>query len=134
VSGGSRLRAENLATKYLREHGETVADWDGICGELASAVMGVADDLLYVEGEIAWRYHMAPLICGLVHDAWCEGDALPPREWLEKMFGEADVEVSLNGDTIYRGAASAFSYAWTMRSQSWPNAPVSHAPSAETKT
>lgn len=98
----------NLAAKYLADHGETVADWDGICGELASAVMRPGDSLLYVEGDIAWRFHIAPLMDGLVHDAWCEGDALPPREWLTKMFGDAEVEVSLNGDTIYAGPASEF--------------------------
>jgi len=99
--------ARNLAAKYLLDRRETVADWDGVCGELANAVMRPGDDMLYVEGDIPWRFHMAPIIAGLVHDAWCPGDALPPREWLAKMFGAAWVEVSMNGDTFYSGPADA---------------------------
>ncbi len=102
------IATENLAKKYLADHGETVADWDGICGELANAVIGPGDSLLYVEGDIQWRFHMVPLIGGMVHDAWCEGDALPPRDWLTKMFGDSHVEVSLNGDMSYEGRACDF--------------------------
>ena len=107
---GSRPRVENLAAKYLREHGETVEDWDGVCGELADRIIGPDDDIIYVEGEIGWRFHMVPLIGGLIHDAWCEGDALPLTEWLAKMFGPAWVEISLNGDTFYEGRASEFQH------------------------
>lgn len=99
----------NLATEYLLAHNETVADYDGICGELANAIMRHEDHSLYVEGDIPWRYHMVCLRDGLVSDAWCEGDALPPREWLVKMFGTgAFVEVSLDGDTIFSGECQDF--------------------------
>jgi len=108
IAARAHTGVPNLATKYLAAHGETVADWDGACGELANKIIGPEDDILYVEGAIAWRYHMVPLIRGFVHDAWCEGDALPPRVWLEKMFGNAQVEVSLNGETIYAGPADKF--------------------------
>lgn len=104
-SGPSR---PNLARAYLEKAGETIEDWDGICGELADKVMGAGDDVLYVEGEIGWRYHMVPLIDGFVHDAWCPGDAIPPKAWLAKMFGDSSVEVSLNGDTVYTGLVSNF--------------------------
>lgn len=100
----------NLATEYLLANNETVADWDGICGELAIAIEQDGDDFLFVEGDIPWKYHMVLLRDGLVHDAWCEGDALAPREWLLKMFGpSAFVEVSLNGDTIFVGPCRDFS-------------------------
>src|SRR2546421_8588730 len=101
---------ENLAAKYLREHNETTDDYDGVCGELANAICEDGDHTLWVEGDIGWKFHMVLLRDGLVHDAWCEGDALPPREWLIRMFGaEAVVEVSLNGDTIYEEMAHYFS-------------------------
>lgn len=105
---GSRPRVANLAAKYLHEHGETVADWDGVCGELADAIIGPDDDIIYVEGEIGWRYHMVPLIGGLIHDAWCDGDALPLAGWLAKMFGDSWVTVAQNGDDFYEGPASEF--------------------------
>jgi hypothetical protein len=105
---GSRPRVANLAAKYLRKHGETVEDWDGVCGELADAIIGPDDDIIYVEGEIGWRFHMVPLVGGLIHDAWCEGDALPLRDWLAKMFGASWVEVSQNGDAFYEGLANEF--------------------------
>lgn len=97
----------NLATEYLKRHGETVEDWDGCCGSLADKVIGPNDSLIWVEGpSIKWRYHMVPLIDGLIHDAWCEGDALPIPEWLTKMFGGEWVQVSENGDTFYEGPAN----------------------------
>ena len=106
----TRLIAEsrNLAQKFLRDRGETIEDWDGVCGELADAIIGPNDDIIYVEGEIPWRYHMVPLIGGLIHDAWCEGDALPLTDWLAKMFGDSWVEVSRNGDLFFEGHANEF--------------------------
>lgn len=101
---------KNLVTQYLADRGETTADWDGLCGELADRVIGPRDQILYVEGDIPWRYHMVPLIAGLVHDAWCPGEALPPRAWLRQMFGDgAWVVVALNGDDIYEGPAAGYS-------------------------
>jgi hypothetical protein len=100
---------ENVAAKYLREHGETVDDWEGICGELANEISTPEDDIIYVEGDIPWRYHMVLFRDGLIHDAWCDGDALPPREWLVEMFGsDTHVEVSLNGETIFEGECQDF--------------------------
>jgi hypothetical protein len=99
----------NLATEYLAAKQETVADWDGVCGELANAIFSDGDHIIYVEGDIRWTYHMALFRDGLVHDAWCEGDALPLREWLLKMFGgDAEVEVSLDGADIYSGHVRGF--------------------------
>lgn len=101
----------NLAADYLRRRGETVADWEGICGELADDVLRSATGerfMLYVEGEIGWRHHMAPLVGGFVHDAWCDGPALPIARWLSKMFGGGWVVLSLDGDDIYEGPADRF--------------------------
>lgn len=101
-------RTANRAKSFLTARGETVEDWDGICGELANAIIGPDDDLIYVEGNIAWRYHIVAFIGGLIHYAWCEGPALPPHEWLAKMFDDAVVTVALNGDDIYTGPANEF--------------------------
>jgi hypothetical protein len=99
----------NLALQYLRRNGQTVADWSGACGELADKI-GTDGDIIHVElpEEFNWRYHMVPLIDGLIHDAWCPGDALPLKEWLAKMWGDAWVTVSKNGDDIYDGPADEF--------------------------
>lgn len=113
----------NLAKEYLRAWNETVDDYEGICGELAGAVQKTADGrghLLFVEGDIPWRYHMAWLDDnGLVHDAWCERDEpLPVREWLIEMFGERTwVEVSLNSDTIFDGKCEDFEYVYKTKAE-----------------
>lgn len=103
----------NVATHYLKTFGETTDDYVGCCGELANVLCQKDDHILYVEGDAVfvygWRYHMALLRDGLVHDAWCEGDALPVKEWLIKMFGpDLGVEVSLDGDTIFTGRCKDF--------------------------
>lgn len=99
----------NLATQHLKTHNETLADYDGFCGELANAIIRDEDHTLWVEGDIPWKYHMVCLRDGLVHDGWCEGDALPPREWLVKMFGpDAYVVVALDGDDFFWGRAEYF--------------------------
>lgn len=100
---------DNLAIQYLQSHSQTVDDWEGFCGELANAIMRDEDHSLWVEGDIPWKYHMVCLRDGLVHDAWCEGDALSPREWLIKMFGlDAEVDVALDGETIFVGSCRDF--------------------------
>lgn len=100
---------KNLATEYLRQNGQTIDDWDGICGELANEVMGPNDHILHVEPACLWQYHMVPLIDGLVHDAWCEGPAIPVKEWLIRLCGCDVVTVALNGMDIYHGPANAIS-------------------------
>lgn len=104
------------AKEYLRTHGQTVDDWDGVCGELANEVIGPDDGIIYVEPACLWKYHMVPLIDGLVHDAWCDGPPIPVKEWLIRLCGNDDVTVSLNGDDIYKGPASRFE---------WPNTRIS---------
>lgn len=109
----NNAQVPNRAKAYLRERGQTVADFEGVCGELADVVIGPGDDVLYVEGFGAWawgwRFHQVPLIGGLVHDAWCEGEhARTIPDWLATMFASCEIELSINGDTIYQGPADAF--------------------------
>ena len=102
---------KNLAKAHLIQHGQTVDDWEGVCGELANAVIGPDDDIIHVKflDPDWWDWHMVPLIGGLVHDAWCPSDEpLPVKDWLHLMFPGQAVEVSLNGDTVYTGDASEF--------------------------
>lgn len=99
----------NLATAYLQNHCETIDDWEGICGELASAIATKESDaIVYVEGDIGWRYHMVMMRDGVVHDAWCEA-ALPLRDWMIEMFGEqAWIELTINGDDVFAGHVRDF--------------------------
>lgn len=100
----------NLATAYLQSVGETVDDWDGVCGELASTIATKdGDSIVYIEGDIGWKYHMVMMREGVVHDAWCEAGALPLRNYLIEMFGElAWVEVTINGDDVFAGNVRDF--------------------------
>lgn len=100
----------NLATEYLKQQKETVHDWDGFCGELANEISDKdTDHIIYVEGDIGWKYHMVLFRDGLIHDAWCPGDARPLREWLAEMFGEhAWVELALDGVDFFAGHVRDF--------------------------
>ncbi len=100
----------NLASRYLQDHGQSLEEWDGICGELANVVIGPNDHILHVEPACLWKYHMVPLIDGLVHDAWCDGPAIPIKEWLIRLCGHDYVTVALDGVDIYTGPASAIGY------------------------
>lgn len=103
----------NLATEYLRSIRETTEDWDGCCGALADTLLSRnGGELVWVEGEIGphWRYHTAALIDGLIHDAWCPGDALPIEDWLRSMFGDGVVGVTINGDIVYWGMADKYEH------------------------
>lgn len=100
----------NKGHEYLQAHGETVDDYDGMCGELANNILSPGDNIIYVEGPgCPWRYHMVPLIDGLIHDAWCPGDALSLHEWAEKMCS-GEITIALNGDDIWTGDADDVPY------------------------
>jgi len=99
---------KHLAREYLQANGQTVDDWDGDCGGLANEVIGPSDDIIYVEPACLWRYHIAPLIDGLVHDAWCDGPPIPIKDWLIRLCGHDEVTVTINGVDIYSGVASEF--------------------------
>lgn len=100
----------NLATQYLKSVGETVNDWDGICGELARTIATKKNDsLIYVEGDTGWSYHMAMMRNGKVHDAWCDAGALPLHDWLVEMFGRhAWIDLTIDGDDVWSGHVRDF--------------------------
>lgn len=100
----------NLATQYLARHGETLADYDGLCGELADQVATrKRDRIVYIEGDIGWKYHMVMMRNGIVHDAWCEAGPLPLRDWLVNMFGEhVWIELTIDAKDVFAGHVRDF--------------------------
>jgi hypothetical protein len=42
----------NKAADYLASTGETVDDWDGMCGELAGKILSPRDHIIYIEGPV----------------------------------------------------------------------------------
>lgn len=101
----------NRATEYLNRHGQSLEDWEGFCGELADAVIGPNDHILYVEPACHWKWHMVPLINGLVHDAWRDGPATTIKEWLIGLCGRDVVTLAIDGKDIYSGPAELFAEA-----------------------
>jgi|SRR5215471_2243119 len=103
-------RVPNLARQYLTRHHQKLKDWVGSCGDLANAIATEErDHIVYVAGQIQWKYHMVMMRDGLIHDAWCRGDAVAPREWLIEMFGaNAVITFTLDGDDIYTGKCRDF--------------------------
>lgn len=107
---------QNRATAYLDDENETTTDWDGVCGELADAIITPHDHILHVESpdnavlckQRWWAYHMVPLIDGLVHDAWCEGPARTIADWLVRMFPDTAVTLSVDGNDIWTGISNNF--------------------------
>lgn len=114
------MRIENLAREVLERNGETLEDYDGMCGELADQVFHLVGDdrrcaSLYIEGLLlnaAWNYHMVALVDGLVHDAWLPGPPLPPAAWVAATAGGCPVTVSLNGEDVYTGNGDRFPVDW----------------------
>lgn len=85
----------NLAIELLEEIGETIEDFDGLCGELVDLLIHEygeeAVDILYIDGDIkcenwTWSYHMVAVIDGIVHDAWFPKLMLPPDEYVIAAF------------------------------------------------
>lgn len=100
----------DLAAAYLRAQQETTEDWDGCCGSFADELLREADrgDLLYIEGDIPWTYHMAALIDGFVHDPWCEAGPVPLFDWLVITSGGGHVDLTINGEDVYSGSSTRF--------------------------
>lgn len=88
----------NIAVQILEELGEGLGDYDGMCGELADAVLHRYPDakILYVKpenmsedlicGEEPWSYHMVAVVDGIVHDAWFPELMLPPKQYVKQAF------------------------------------------------
>lgn len=108
----------NLATEYLRERGETRAEYeeDGLCGELANVLQMATPNskLVSVSGPgvfdaTAWTYHTVVMLDGIVHDAWRK-NALPLKQWLAKFEGEWPIELDIDGETVFEGLAQDFEF------------------------
>ena len=106
---------ENLAEKYLAESNQTTADFYGNCGELVDEMMHwMGEDkirIFYISitsailplkpngdytdgGTYLWRYHMVPVIDGIVHCAWMPELMVSPDEYVKIGFPEQEVESS----------------------------------------
>lgn len=100
----------NLTIQFLRRSGGDIDEYDGFCGELVDGMIHwLGEDrvkILYIEGadgaEIIagtwrhWRYHMAPVIDGIVHDAWFPDMLLPPDEYVLKAFKDQHVVATIH--------------------------------------
>ncbi len=103
------MKTNNQSLRVLHDGAETVADYEGICGELADAVLHLVSasgdedgQILYIdlEDHPEWRYHMVPVVDGIVHCAWFSDLMLPPSEYVEKAFSGFRVEWSVtNAET-----------------------------------
>ncbi len=98
------MTTENQSLRVLHDGAETVADYEGICGELADAVLHLVSasgdedgQILYIdlEDHPEWRYHMVPIVDGLVHCAWFSDLMLPPKEYVKEAFPGLMVEWSV---------------------------------------
>lgn len=93
----------NMAVAFLEKEGETIHDYDGMCGELVDGMMHwLGEDqvsILYIKprdesgiidhGSASldpWSYHMVAVVDGHVHDAWFPDLVLPPDEYVGEAF------------------------------------------------
>ena len=104
----------NLAHEYLKSSGQTLRDFPGLCGELASELAKVTPNsqIVGVSGiglfhTTAWNCHIVVMVDGVVHDAWRKR-ALPLKEWLEKFDCEWPIEISIDGVEVFEGLASEY--------------------------
>ena len=99
--------ARNLTVELLAEMGETIDEYDGLCGELADILISkLGEDvvsILYIDGkecdlrcgDHSWSYHMVPIVHGVVHDAWFPDLMLPPRQYLKAAFPKQRMRFSV---------------------------------------
>ena len=92
----------NLAIEFLEEVGESLSDYEGMCGELVDALIHRLGEervkILYIkpQNELdaiengidswGWKYHMVAVIDGMVHDAWFPNFVLPPKGYMRCAF------------------------------------------------
>lgn len=85
-----RQSAVNIAAQVAEENGG-LDSYDGLCMELVDDVLHVQPgaDFLWVdlEGHPHWTFHTAPVIDGVVHDAWNPATILPPADYVRVAFG-----------------------------------------------
>ena len=86
IAGQKSPSHKNVAAKYV----STLEDWEGLCGELVDELLHAhpEGDILWVDNPIfGWRYHMALILDGRVHDPWYVDLVLPPDQYVEAAFG-----------------------------------------------
>lgn len=101
---------KNLALAFLNNHGETLEEYDGICGELTDSIIHwlgkESVNILYVERAAAnscllarcgkqWWYHMVPIIDGFVHDAWHPQYVAAPKRYAAVIFPNQKVRMDI---------------------------------------
>ena len=95
----------NLAVRYLRDHNESLKEYEGFCGELVDAIIHWMGEqrvrIMYLQDDGdglgpggCWSYHMVPVIDGHVHDAWFPDYVLPPKEYIRVAFPGQNPEAS----------------------------------------
>lgn len=97
----------NLARRHLHDRGADLLSWWGCCTQLAEAVVdeqgrGV---FLYIEpqegkrirglGGGKWRCHVAPVIDGIVHDAWSPRPPAPVAEYIKTSYPGESIRVCI---------------------------------------
>lgn len=104
---------KNLALEFLEESGESLLDYEGLCGELVDAIIHWFGQkrvhILYIKpkGELdsidngidrwGWSYHMVAVIDGIVHDPWFPSLILPPQEYVLSAFPGQDLHYEITG-------------------------------------
>ena len=103
------MTAQNLALQLLEDQGESTDEYDGMCGELVDAIIHwLGEDrvsIMHVDAHDndlvgpceLWRYHMVPVIDGIVHDAWVTELILPPVEYAKLAFPTQSLRLSFYG-------------------------------------
>lgn len=81
-----------------------LSQYDGWCLELVDELLGIfpSGEILWVEppdgdlcvGGTDWKYHVAIVLDGIVYDAWNLDVRLPPKEYVEAVFGFAKWEMN----------------------------------------
>lgn len=126
MSDRSKSPTKNLAVEYLKSHDKTIDhEYDGWCGDLADDVSAWVDGavkILHIKpvkdslknqdrhgawlhkdvNDNKWRFHIVPVVGGIVHDAWNPELLLPPDEYAAKAFPGKTTKLTIlrEGETV----------------------------------
>ena len=97
----------NLAVEYLRVNRMALDDFEGQCGELVDEIIHWLGEsrvkilsMRTPDGQVLggrWGYHVAPLIDGVVHDAWYPDCVLPPDQYVKRAFPDENIDLKVFG-------------------------------------
>ena len=92
---------------------DSVAAYEGMCGEIADQILHVAGDgdILYVESRtgiltpsydvaLSWRYHQVAVVRGRVYDPWSPWRPCTIGTYLRRVFPGQPVSIAINGDDV----------------------------------